>query len=842
MRNIRTSTLFVLVFGFATGLCAQVPEYPASKHGENYMFNFYFPPAPSSTPWAPAWSPDGKWIAVAMEGSIWKIDPATGSATEVTYNRKYHSSPTWSPDGKWIVYTADDDTKSIQLEILNVATGQTHALTSDQQIYTDPVFSPDGQRLCYVSTRPNGYFNIYVRPVRDGQWAGDEIAVTRDHKYPRDRLYFGPWDMHIEPAWSRDGNEIFFVSNRGVPLGSGNLWRMPLPSISAGTDPMENAQSILTEQSLYRTRPDVSIDGKRIIYSSTAGGADQYAHLYVVPAAGGAPYKMTFGSFDDFHPRWSRDGEWIAYISNEGGLPQLCLLETYGGTRKKILVRERHWKRPMGRVHVRVIDEKTGNPTPAHIQYLASDGKFYGPNDAYARLGLSGRHFLHTSGDFSVEMLPGIMTLEVLKGFAYEPAKKEVNIRQDATTEATIPLDRLIDMKTLGWFSGSTHVHMNYAGNLSNTLDNLRMMSRAEDQDVLNELIANKDNRVLDWQYFVPGGGEHPISKNDPSLKVIVGEEYRPPFYGHVFFLGLRDHLISPFTTGYEGTAIESLYPSNTDMFRKAAAEGAVTAYVHAFTGDQDPLETNLGVAKGFPVDAALGTVRALEWSHSSRAQLRVWHDALNNDLPIAPVGGEDSINSLHNTNLIGSVRTYVHWDGPLTADSWLDGLRKGHTCFSTGPLMDFRINGKFPGDALRLPATGGTVSVEGTIWSIAPLSKVVLYSNGQVVKELPTSGHFAFQMPVSKSSWYSLYAEGPASRYLDALYPQAATNAIRVYVGDQLIRNRESAEYFIRWIDKLHKMADEWPWWRSDAEKQHVFSQFDEARRIYERLASEAR
>ena len=53
--------------------------------------------------------------------------------------------------------------------------------------------------------------------------------------------------------------------------------RMPLPSISAGTDPMENAQSILTEQSFYRTRPDVSIDGKRIIYSSTAGGADQYA-------------------------------------------------------------------------------------------------------------------------------------------------------------------------------------------------------------------------------------------------------------------------------------------------------------------------------------------------------------------------------------------------------------------------------------------------------------------------------------------------------------------------------------------------------------------------------------
>src|SRR5262249_17466561 len=148
-----------------------------------------------------------------------------------------------------------------------------------------------------------------------------------------------------------------------------------------------------------------------------------------------------------------------------------------------------------------------------------------------------------------------------------------------------------------------------------NTLENLRMMSRAEDQDVLNILIANKDNRVLDLQYFAPGGGEHPISRNDPNLKVIVGEEYRPPFYGHVFFLGLKDHLISPFTTGYEGTAIESLYPSNTDMFRKATAQGAVTGYVHAFSGDADPLAAALGVAKAFPVDAALGTVQAIEWS-----------------------------------------------------------------------------------------------------------------------------------------------------------------------------------------------------------------------------------
>src|SRR5262249_29485648 len=159
---------------------------------------------------------------------------------------------------------------------------------------------------------------------------------------------------------------------------------------------------------------------------------------------------------------------------------------------------------------------------------------------------------------------------------------------------------------------------------------NLMMMSDAEDQQVLNELVANKDNRVLDWQYFVSGGGEHPISRGKAGVKVVVGEEYRPPFWGHVFMIGLRDHVISPFTTGYEGTAIESLYPSNADMLHKASAQGALTGYVHPYSGDHDPLDASLGEAKGFPVDAALGAVDCLEWSSAGHAAFTVWHHLLN--------------------------------------------------------------------------------------------------------------------------------------------------------------------------------------------------------------------
>ena len=242
MRNrsgVRVAAVCVLcamaVLSSVLGQGLQGP-YPGARTGGNYMHNYYFPPAPSSTPWAPAWSPDGKWIAVGMSGSIWKVDPRTGVAHEITYDAKYHSMPSWSPDGKWIVYTADDGGRTVQLAIVNVATGESRPLTDDAFVYTDPVFSPDGTRVAYVSTRPNGFFNVYIRPIKDGQWTGDAVAVSSDNKFRNARLYFGAEDLHITPAWSRDGRQLLLVSNRGVALGSGNVW---LDGGQLRVDPME---------------------------------------------------------------------------------------------------------------------------------------------------------------------------------------------------------------------------------------------------------------------------------------------------------------------------------------------------------------------------------------------------------------------------------------------------------------------------------------------------------------------------------------------------------------------------------------------------------------------------
>ena len=815
--------------------------YPASRHGGNYMHNFYFPPAPSSTPWAPDWSPDGSWIAVAMSGSIWKVDPHTGQAWELTYNDKYHSLPDISPDGKWLIHTADDGGTTIQLEVLNLETGESHALTDDDQIYVDPVFSPDGSRVAYVSTKPNGYFNVYVRAFENGQWAGEEVAITEDNNYGNSRLYFGEWDMAITPTWLPGSGELLVISNRGVPLGSGNVLRIP-----AEEDGLLQATTVLSEQTLYRTRPDVSLDGKRFIYSSTGGTSDQFSNLYVQPTIGGEPYKMTFLDHDAFHPRFSPDGEWIAYISNREGLPQLALLETYGGQQVTVHITDRRWRRPMGVLAVRTTVAGSNEVTGSRVHLTASDGKFYAPGDEYARVSGVDDPMFHHAGEFRVEVPAGALTMDIVKGFEFWPVREEVEIEAGGVTQLTVELQPMTDMAAKGWYSGSTHVHMNYAGNLHNTLENLMMMSEAEDQDIVLEQVANKDNRILDYQHFVPGGGAHPVSTKDRVL--VVGQEYRPPFYGHVFMFGLRDHLISPFTTGYEGTAIESLYPSNTDMFRKAKAQGATVGYVHAFGGGADPLEGSLGGAKGYMVDAALGTTDAVEWAQASRAGFHPWYATLNNGLTATAVGGEDSISNLQRSKLVGSVRTYVYTGGKgLTMEAWLEGLRNGNAFVSTGPLVELTVNGRIPGEEVEL-ASSGTVELQGRVRSITPLDKAFVIFNGEILEEIPFTGErreldLSRSYPVSGSGWFHLRVEGKnEERFpLDANFALGFTNPVWVTVAGQPVRNRASAEYSIRWIDKLREMAEAWPGWRSDKEREHVFAQFDEARRIYQGFLSEA-
>lgn len=812
--------------------------YPAARTGGNYMHNYYLPPL-ASTPWRPDFSPDGEWVAFSMAGSIWKIRIEGGVAYELTAAATYDSSPAWSPDGRWIVYTADDAYRSVNLRLLDVETGETVALTEGQHLNLDPVWAPDGSRILYVSTAPDGWYNLYAMPLRDGA-PGSAARLTEENAYSNERLYFGSQDLHIQPTLSPDGREMIFVSNRGIPLGSGAIWRAPV-----GPDAMARAALVLREETLYRTRPQWSPDGARILYSSHRGS--QYNNLYVLPVEGGEPYQLTFGDWDRLEPRWSPDGEWIVYVSNRGGASELRLLKTFGGEDRPIEIRRRAHRRPTGTLRVTVIDGDSGEPTEARVLLRASDGRAYAPTGAYQRVAARALHldFFHAAGEFSLDLPVGEVSVVALKGFEREPVAATAQVEPGAVALLRLEFKRFTDYKARGWYSGSDHVHMNYGGNLRNTPENLLFMGAAEDLDVVGEKIANKDNRIFDHQYF---NGPFDAARSTPARLLAWGQEYRPPFYGHINFINLSRHLLSPFTTGYEGTAIESLYPSNTDIFRMGRAQGALGGYVHPFASE--PELVGFGAARGFPVDLALGTFDYLETMTSAghaRHTARVWHRALNCGFRVTASGGEDSITGLHRTPALGAARMYAYLGDRLAWPRWVEAVREGRTFVTNGPLLEFSIDEEIPGGEVRLPPEGGAIEVHARLESAFPVDRLELVRNGAVAEQVPLResgrrGTLRKRIQVERSGWYTLRATSRKPIFpIDDSRLYAETGPIYVYCGDQPIRSAEDAEYFLRWIDDIARQATAHPGWRSEREREHVLGQFRQARAVFERRAREA-
>lgn len=122
----------------------------------------------------PAWSPDGSRVAISgMSGGksdLWLIDLASGAATQLTNDRYADLQPAWSPDGRTIAFATDrgpgTDFERLTFGPMNIATIDVGS--RDVRVlslfegakHINPQYTPDGREIYFVSDH-EGFSDMY---------------------------------------------------------------------------------------------------------------------------------------------------------------------------------------------------------------------------------------------------------------------------------------------------------------------------------------------------------------------------------------------------------------------------------------------------------------------------------------------------------------------------------------------------------------------------------------------------------------------------------------------------------------------------------------------------------
>ena len=124
---------------------------------------------------------------------------------------------------------------------------------------------------------------------------------------------------------------------------------------------------------------------------------------------------------------------------------------------------------------------------------------------------------------------------------------------------------------------------------------------------------------------------------------------------------------------------------------------------------------------------------------------------------------------------------------------------------------------------------------------SIVPVDHLEVVVNGEVVQTIKTddarqSADFSGKLKLDASSCVLLRAwNEDASPDVFDRFPYATTNPVFVKIGGSPIRSGADADYFIRWIDRVHDALSSNPHYNDDAERKAILSSIEKARSVFE-------
>ena len=221
---MRRLPLLLLVLGVAPAGAQEGAERPVRvTEGTNF---------------AVAASPDGEQIVMDLQGTLWLLPAAGGSAGALTDGLGDDRLPDFHPEGGQVTYQSF---RGGTWDIWRLALGgEPEQLTDTAFDDREPVWSPDGARIAFSSDR-GGSYDVWILDVATGEATPVTSSLGNES----------------QPAWTPDGEGIVFVA---TPEGEadGAVHRL---SLEPGAGP-----AVVPGSAGNVAAPAVSPDGTQVVF------------------------------------------------------------------------------------------------------------------------------------------------------------------------------------------------------------------------------------------------------------------------------------------------------------------------------------------------------------------------------------------------------------------------------------------------------------------------------------------------------------------------------------------------------------------------------------------------
>jgi dipeptidyl aminopeptidase/acylaminoacyl peptidase len=327
----------------------------------------------------PRWSPDGAWILFVVtthelkagksNAEIYRVNADGSDLRRMTRHKGADNHPRWAPDGKSFLFVSTRKGDKPQIWRMPADGGEPEQITDLSTGVSSPIWSPDGKRVAYASR---------VFPDCGADDAKNKAALAKLKESPiqahlADELLYRHWTsfsggrrshifvreleggktVDVTPgdfespafslggegfAFSPDGEELCFVSNRSAPSARAWTTNKDLFVVPVGGGEVRN---LTADNKAYDGHPAYSPDGRYIAFlrqDKPGYEADRF-RLALYDRKSGQTRLLGAGFGDwvlDF--RWSADSRAVVFKAPIKGRFPLLSVDVQRGSIRRLQI------------------------------------------------------------------------------------------------------------------------------------------------------------------------------------------------------------------------------------------------------------------------------------------------------------------------------------------------------------------------------------------------------------------------------------------------------------------------------------------------------------------------